>query len=46
MRFLKPKVGTGAILEDTPDHLPNIGMFKVYDMVVETLEAIPLKRKK
>ena len=24
MKFLKPKVGTGNILEDTPSHLPDI----------------------
>ena len=27
MRCLKPKMGTGPILKDTPDHLPNIWMF-------------------
>ena len=30
MRYLKPNVGTGTILEDTPNSFPDIGMFKVY----------------
>ena len=33
MICLKPKVGTGTILEDTTDPLPNIRMFKVCDAI-------------
>ena len=29
MRCLKPKVGSGTVLEDTPHHLPDIGIFKI-----------------
>ena len=36
---------TGAILEDTPDHLPYIEMFKVFDVIAGTLELTPLKGK-
>ena len=45
MRCLKPKVGTGTILEDTPDPFPDIGMFKLYDKIARPLEVIPLKVK-
>ena len=45
MRCLKPKMETGAILEDTPDHLPYIEMFKVFDVIAGTLELTPLKGK-
>ena len=44
-RCLKPKVGTGIVLEGTPDHLTDIGMFKVYDVIAGPLEVIPLKGK-
>ena len=33
-------------LEDTPDHLPDIKIFKVYDAVPISLEVISVKRKK
>ena len=46
MRCLKPKVGTGTILKDTPDHFTDIGMFKLYDLIARPLEVIPLRRKK
>ena len=32
-------------LEDTPDHLPDIKIFKVYDLVPISLEVISVKRK-
>ena len=32
-------------LEDTPDHLPDIEIFKVYDVVPVSLEVISVKRK-
>ena len=43
MRCLKPKVGMGTILEDTPNHLPDIAMFKLYDVIAGPLEVISLK---
>ena len=45
MRYLKPNVGTGTILEDTPNSFPDIGMFKVYYVIAGALEVIPLKAK-
>ena len=46
MRCLKqPKKGTGTILEDTPHHLPDIELFKVYDVITGPLEVIPLMGK-
>ena len=44
--FLKPKSGSSTYLEDSPDHLPDIGLFKLYDVILGPLEVIPLKGKK
>ena len=44
--FLKPKSGSNTYLEDSPDHLPDIGLFKLYDAILGPLEVIPLKGKK
>ena len=33
MRCLKPKVGLGTVMEDTQNHLPDIGIFKIYDII-------------
>ena len=46
MRFLKPQVGLSTVMEDTPDHLPDIGIFKIQDVVDGPLEVLPLRRKK
>ena len=42
MECLKPKVGLGTIMEDTPDHLPDVGVFNIEDVVDDPLEALPL----
>ena len=39
MRCLNPKVGSGTVLEDTPDHLPNIGVFKIYNIIAGPLKV-------
>ena len=41
MRCLKPKVGSGTELEDTPDHLPEIGDFELKDIIKGPIEVIP-----
>ena len=46
MRCLKPKVGLGTVMEDTPDHLPDIGIFKMYDITDGPLDIVPLKGNK
>ena len=46
MRCLKPKVGLGTVMEDTPDHLPDIGIFKMYDIIDGPLDIVPLKGNK
>ena len=46
MCCLKPKVGSGTVLEDTPDHLPDIGIFKIYDIIAGPLTAVPLRGSK
>ena len=42
MRCLKPRVGLSTVMEDTPDHLPDIGIFKIDG----PLEVLPLRGKK
>ena len=34
------------MIEDTPDHLPETGIFKMYDIIDGTLEIVPLKGNK
>jgi len=41
MRCLKPKVGYGNILDDTPDNLPDIGQFKLHDVLQGPLDVAP-----
>ena len=45
MRCVKPKVGTGTLFEDTPDHFPDIRMFKVHDVIAGPWEVNPLMGK-
>ena len=42
MHCLKPKVGRGTVLEDTLDHLPDIGIFKIYKIIAGPLKVVPL----
>ena len=42
MGCLKPKVGLGTIMEDTPDHLPDVGVFNIKDVTDGPLEVLPL----
>ena len=42
MTCLKPKVGLGTIVEDTPKHLPpDEDMFDSWDVIYGPLQAIP-----
>jgi len=44
MRSLKPKFGSGTILEDTPAHLPHDEcQFDLYDVIAGPLKVDPLK---
>jgi len=46
MSCLKPKVGLGTIMEDTPDHLPDIGIFQTQDIIDGPVKVLPVKGKK
>ena len=41
MKFLKPKVGSGNVLEDTPAHLPDIGNIPLKDIIAGPLTITP-----
>ena len=45
LHCLKPKVGSSTILEDTPDHLPDITIFPVHDIIAGPLKVIPIRGK-
>ena len=47
MTCLKPKIGLGTILEDTPKHLPpDHKMFNPWDIIFGPMEAVPLGSNK
>ena len=46
MRCLKPRAGLSTVMEDTPDHLPDIGILKIQDVIDGPLEVLPLRGKK
>ena len=47
VRCLKQKIGQETILEDTPfQHFPDIGLFKLEDIIAGPIEAVPLKGNK
>ena len=46
MGCLKPKVGLRTIMEDTPDHLPDVDLFNIEDVIDGPLEVLPLQGKK
>ena len=39
---LKPKVGLRTIIEDTPDHLLDVGVFNIEDAIDGPLEVLSL----
>ena len=41
MKFLKPKVGLGNMLEDTPEHLPDISNILLKDIIAGPLNVTP-----
>ena len=41
MKFFKPKVGSGYVLEDTPAHLPDIGNIPLKDIIAVPLTITP-----
>ena len=43
MKCLKPMVGSGTTLEDTPEHLPDISVFYLSKVIAGPLEVLPLK---
>ena len=45
MQCLKPKTGSGMILENTPEHLPVIGYFNLVDIIAGPLTVIPCGAK-
>ena len=42
MACLKPKVGLGTMMEKTPEHLPDIGLFSIKDIIDGLFEVLPL----
>ena len=42
MGCLKSKVSLRTIMEDTPDHLPDVGVFNIEDVIDGPLEVLPL----
>ena len=46
IRCLKPKIGSGTIVENTPESLPDIGLFDLHDVIMGPLEVIPVKGNK
>ena len=46
MKCLKPKVGLKTILEDKPDHFPEIEILKSHYIIDGPLQVIPLRGKK
>lgn len=43
IRCLKPKVGSGTIVDDTPSHLPDISLFRLADVIYGPLEVTPVR---
>ena len=46
MSCLKPRVSYSTVMEDTLNHLPDIGFFKIQDVVDGPLVVLPLRGKK
>ena len=46
MSCLKPKVGLGTLMEETPEHLPDVAIFQIEDIIDGPITALPMKRKK
>ena len=46
MRCLKPKVGSGTELDDTPQHLPDVGYFALKDVIRGPIDVIPKRSNK
>ena len=45
MRCLKHRVGLTTVMEDTTDHLPDIGIFKIPEFIDGPHELLPLRGK-
>ena len=43
---LKPKVGSGTLLEDTTEHLPGITIFDIKYIIYGPLAAVPVRVRK
>ena len=41
MKFLKPIVRSGDVLEDTPEHLPDIGNIHLEDIIAGPFDVTP-----
>ena len=46
MSCLKPKVGLETIMEETPENLPDVAIFKIEDIIDGPITALTMKRKK
>ena len=46
IRCMKPKVGSGTVLEDTPAHCPDLSFFQLTDVIYGPLGVVPLKGNK
>ena len=46
MSCSKPKVGLGTLMEETPEHLPDVAIFQIEDIIDGPITGLPMKRKK
>jgi len=46
LNCLKPKVGSGTIMEESPDHLPDESEFQIEDIIDGPIKTVPLRNKK
>ena len=46
LNYLKPKVGLDTLMEETPEHLQDVAVFNIENIIDGPIMAIPLKNKK
>ena len=46
MQFLKPKLGSGTVLEDTPAHLPDVSFVQLKDIIAGPIQVVPMRGEK
>ena len=46
MQYLKPKLGIGTVLEDTPAHLPDVSFVQLKDIIAGPIQVVPMRGEK